>query len=128
MTERYVILFPGDESAWEAASPAERDAVGARHEEFGRRVRERGHTVLGGAALTHSREAKLVRTGADGAVIVSDGPFAETTEQVSGYYDLETDDGDDLRQHVGILAVPEHVRTGMGRVEVRRVEGGEGAS
>ena len=125
MTARYVILFPGDETAWEEASQADRDAVGARHEEFGRLLREHGHTVLGGASLTHSRQARLVRTDAGGRVIVSEGPFAETTEQVTGYYDVETDDLDDLLQLVGIVAGPDHVRAGMGSVEVRRAEAEE---
>ncbi|WP_404385511.1 YciI family protein [Knoellia locipacati] len=121
MSPRYVVLLPGDESAWEQAPQEHRDAVYARHDEFGRQLRANGHTVVGGAELTHSREAKVVRADADGNVLVSDGPFAETAEQLTGYYEVETDDLDDLLQLVGLVAGPDHGRTGMGGVEVRRV-------
>ncbi|MFC7486050.1 YciI family protein [Knoellia sp. CPCC 206453] len=123
--KRYVILLPGDESAWEAATQEHRDAVYARHDEFGQQLRAHGHTVVGGAELTHSREAKLVRADADGKVMVSDGPFAETAEQLTGYYEVETDDLEDLLQLVGLVAGPDHDRAGMGGVEVRRVIGDE---
>ncbi|MDT0212944.1 YciI family protein [Rothia sp. ARF10] len=121
MSHRYVILLPGDERAWEEAPQEHRDAVYARHDEFGRRLRENGHTVVGGAELTHSRETHLVRTDADGNVLVSQGPFAETAEQLTGYYEVETDDLEDLLQLVGLVAGPDHDRAGMGGVEVRRV-------
>ena len=118
---RYVILLPGDETAWEAGTQEHRDAVYARHDEFGRQLRADGHRVVGGAELTHSRAAKLVRADAEGQVVVSDGPFAETVEQLTGYYEVETDDFDDLLQLVGLVAGPDHDRAGMGGVEVRRV-------
>jgi len=125
MTSRYVILLPGDESAWEEASQEHRDAVYARHDEFGKQLRAHGHNVVGGAELTHSREAKVVRADAAGKVVVSDGPFAEVAEQLTGYYEVETDDLDDLLQVVGLVAGPDHDRAGMGGVEVRRVMGDE---
>lgn len=125
MTSRYVILLPGDEAAWEESSQEHRDAVYARHDEFGKQLRANGHTVVGGAELTHSREAKVVRADAAGKVVVSDGPFAEVAEQLTGYYEVETDDLDDLLQVVGLVAGPDHDRAGMGGVEVRRVMGDE---
>lgn len=125
MSPRYVVLLPGDESAWEQAPQEHRDAVYARHDEFGRQLRVNGHTVVGGAELTHSRESKLVRADAEGNVLVTDGPFVETAEQLTGYYEVETDDLDGLLQLVGLVAGPDHGRTGMGAVEVRRVVGDE---
>jgi hypothetical protein len=122
---RYVVLLPGDEAAWEASTQEHRDAVYARHDEFGRQLREHGHTVVGGAELTHSRETMLVRADAQGRVTVTEGPFAETVEQLTGYYEVETDDLDDLLQVVGIVAGPDHDRAGMGGVEVRRIMGEE---
>lgn len=125
MTSRYVILLPGDEAAWEESTQEHRDAVYARHDEFGKQLRANGHTVVGGAELTHSREARVVRADAAGKVVVSDGPFAEVAEQLTGYYEVETDDLDDLLQVVGLVAGPDHDRAGMGGVEVRRVMGDE---
>lgn len=68
----YVVLLPGDESAWEAATPEQQAAVFARHEEFARALAERGHKVSGGAELTHSRTTKRVSKGHEGNVVVSD--------------------------------------------------------
>ena len=118
---RYVVLLPGDEAAWEKSTQEHHDAVYAKHEEFGKQLRAQGHTVVGGAELTHSRETLLVRADAAGTITVTEGPFAETVEQLTGYYEIETDDLDGLLQLVGIVAGPDHDRAGMGGVEVRRI-------
>jgi hypothetical protein len=111
MTE-YAILLPGNEDQWAAASEEERDATYGRHRAFMAALAERGHTVTGGAELTHSKEAKVVR-GALGDVTVTDGPYAETVEQITGFYVVRTDDLDDLLEVCGILA------DGDGALEVR---------
>lgn len=103
----YVVLLPGDESVWEAATPEEQAAVFAQHEEFTRVLAERGHTITGGAELTHSRTTRQVRTDGSGGVVVTEGPYAETVEQLSGFYLVESDDLDDLLQACGILASAE---------------------
>lgn len=117
----YVVLLPGDEAVWENAGEEERSAVYARHGEFSRALEERGHRITGGAELTHSREAKVVRRTASG-ISVTDGPYAETVEQLSGYYVVETDDLDDLLEVCAILA------DGDGAVEVRATVDAEGSA
>lgn len=112
MTE-YVVLLPGDESRWEAASAEERAATYARHAEFSRLLEERGHRVTGGSELTHSRTARVVRRTPDGGHTVTDGPYTEAVEQLSGFYVVESDDLDDLLRVCGVLA------DGDGAVEVR---------
>jgi hypothetical protein len=112
MTE-YVVLLPGDESTWEGAGPEERAAVYSQHEEFARKLAERGHKVTGGAELTHSRTTKQVRVDGAGVITTTDGPYAETVEQLTGFYLVESDDLDDLLQICGLLAGAEGV------VEVR---------
>jgi hypothetical protein len=112
---QYIVLLPGDEAEWEAAPEEHRQATYAQHHEFAKLLEERGHRVTGGAELAHSRETKLLRTSADGTQTVTDGPFAETVEQLTGFYLVETDDLDDLVQVVGMLAGPE------GGVEIRAV-------
>lgn len=63
----------------------EADLVGYR--EFGRRF---GPAILGGEPLEGSAAARTVRAGAgDDPPLVTDGPFAESTEVVGGYYLLE---------------------------------------
>jgi len=98
----YIVLLPGDESIWEKMTQEERNAVFAKHTEFSEALAARGHKVTGGAELPHSREAKVVRRGADGLTI-TDGPYAETVEQLSGFYLVDSDDLDDLLDCCGIL-------------------------
>jgi hypothetical protein len=108
----YAVLLPGDEGYWEAASEEERAATYARHGEFARLLEERGHRITGGAELTHSRTARTVRNDGTGPT-VTDGPYAESVEQLGGFYLVETDDLDDLLEICGLLAGPD------GGVEVR---------
>lgn len=105
----YAVLLPGDEATWESASEEHRSAMYAKHGEFARLLAERGHKVTGGAELTHSRGSRVVR--ANGTV--TDGPYAETVEQLTGFYVVETDDLDGLLEICAVLAGPE------GAIEVR---------
>jgi hypothetical protein len=102
----YAVLLPGDESVWESASEEHRAAMYAKHGEFSRLLEERGHKVTGGAELTHSRGTKLVR-GTGSGITVTDGPYAETVEQLTGFYLVATGDLDDLLQVCGLLAGPD---------------------
>ena len=109
---QYALLLPGAEDRWAAASPEDRAATYAVHEDFMKLLAERGHTMVGGAELAPSTEAKVVRGGLD-AVTVTDGPFAETVEQLTGFYLVRSDDLDDLLRVCGRLAGD------GGQVEVR---------
>jgi hypothetical protein len=109
---QYVVLLPGDERAWASATEEQRSETYAKHGEFARLLGERGHKITGGNELTHSSEAKVVRNG-DGGIVVTDGPYAETVEQLTGFYVVDTDDLDDLLQVVSVLAGVE------GAIEVR---------
>lgn len=100
---QYAVLLPGDESYWESLSPEDRAATYARHEEFSQALEARGHKVVGGAELTHSRTARTIRRSGD-RVTVTDGPYAETVEQLSGFYLVESDDLDDLVEVATILS------------------------
>lgn len=102
MTE-YIVLIPDNEAAWAAKDQAERDRVYGRHQEFAAALAERGHKVTGGAELTPVAQTRVVRRGASGLEI-TEGPYAESAEQLSGFYVVESDDLDDLLQCVGILA------------------------
>ena len=109
----YVVLLPGDESAWEATPEAQKQEMYALHAEFARRLAERGHKVTGGAELAPSREARVLRTSADGEHTVTQGPYAESAEQLTGFYVIDTDDLDDLLACVGRISSAE------GGIEVR---------
>jgi hypothetical protein len=117
MTE-YVVLLPGDESQWAAASAADKEATYAIHGEFAKALEERGHKVTGGSELADSRGAKVLRTDAQGNHTVTDGPYAETVEQLTGFYIVQSDDLDDLIEVCKILG------RGEGAIEIRAAAGG----
>jgi hypothetical protein len=110
MTE-YMLLLPGSDAKWESATPEQRQAVHAAHSQFARLLEERGHKMTGGAALTPSSEARVVHGALDDVTV---GPYAESVEQVSGFYTVATDDLDDLLRICGLLSA-----TGFHDVEVR---------
>jgi hypothetical protein len=122
MSTTYAILLPGDEDHWATVSEQERARVYGEHDRFSRALVERGHTVVGGAELAHSKSARTVRQGSGGATVVTDGPYAETVEQLTGFYLVESDDLDGLVDVCGILAA-----TGD-TVEVRALAASEGSA
>ncbi|MFL6159979.1 MAG: YciI family protein [Marmoricola sp.] len=102
MTE-YAILLPGDETAWENGDAEYRADMYTKHLKFAELLAARGHQVTGGNQLQASAGAHLVK-GALDQVSVTEGPFAETAEQLTGFYTVKTDDLQDLLKVCGILA------------------------
>ena len=101
MTE-YVVLIVGDADRWwSSMSFQERSDGYAEYERFGAELARRGHRVTGGAELHRTDEARRI-PGGGGAP--TDGPYAEITEQVGGFYQVETDDLDDLLECCQIIA------------------------
>src|ERR1700710_117781 len=101
MTE-YLITIPGDEAVWDARTQDDRRAVGEAHRDFVATLTKRGHQVSAGGELTALAEAKVVRRK-DRGTLVTDGPYAEASEQVGGFYLVESDDLDDLLAIIGQL-------------------------
>jgi hypothetical protein len=109
----YVVLIVGDADRWWTTMDVEQRTAGyAEYTRFGEELAKRGHKVVGGAELHATTEGKRIPRGG-GAV--TDGPFAEVTEQVGGFYQVESDDLDDLLDCCQIIA-----SLGDG-IEVRRV-------
>lgn len=112
MTE-YVVLIVGDADRWwTTMDEGQRKAAYAEYNRFSEELVKRGHKITGGAELHRTDEAKRIPPGG-GAV--TEGPFAEVTEQVGGFYQVETDNVDDLLDCCQIIAA-----IGDG-IEVRRV-------
>jgi hypothetical protein len=93
-------------------TPEESDAMGPATESWvaemdGRGVRREG------APLRPVREAVTVRVR-DGELLVSDGPFAETKEQIAGYDVIECADLDEA-----IAVAARHPTARLGTIEVR---------
>ena len=113
----YVVLLPGDEAAWDATPQAQKQAMYAVHAEFAKKLAERGHKVTGGAELAPSSEARVLRTSPDGEQSVTQGPYAETAEQLTGFYVVDSDDLDDLIECCKVLG------KGEGVIEIRPMAG-----
>jgi hypothetical protein len=94
---KYLLLIYGDQAAMEAAranTPPDQQAAEAKvWYEYGDWLREKGW-YLAGEALQPTSTATSVRA-ADGKPIVTDGPFAETKEQLGGYYVLDVANADE---------------------------------
>ena len=111
---RYVVMFPADnEDERAAGTEADRQATFDIDFEFGQLLEARGGAVTGGAGLTHASEARTIKRGPKSTALVTDGPYAETVEQLTGFYVVRSDDLDDLLDLCRILA------DGDGAVEVR---------
>ena len=90
---RYALLICTDETAMAAFTPEQAAASSAAYEAFGKEMAERG-VLQGGERLRPTSDATSVRV-VDGDVVVSDGPFAETKEQMGGFYLVDCKDLDE---------------------------------
>ena len=84
-----VVLLAARETDWHGTTPEERQAIMDAHTAFHKAVADRA-TMLAGEALADTPEGRTLRH-VDGAPIVSEGPFAETAEQIGGFYLIEAD-------------------------------------
>jgi hypothetical protein len=110
MAMKYMLLFWVDEAG--EATAEESAAQLAAVESWVRDMTERGVLVSGGA-LRSAREAKIVHVR-DRELLVSDGPFAETKEQIGGYCVIECADLD-----AALAVAAAHPLARAAQVEVR---------
>jgi hypothetical protein len=89
---RYLLLLYGDEQAAAAKSADEQAAEMDAWWKYTAEIQGSGHYV-GGEALQPIATATTVRL-ANGRPVVADGPFAETKEQLGGYYLIDVPDLD----------------------------------
>jgi hypothetical protein len=128
---RYVCLGYIDQARWESLPDSERNDIADRCFAYDDELRRRGHFV-GGEALQNARNAATLKFR-DGSVTVTDGPFAETKEQLGGILFLEARDLNEaiqlMSRHPGVRIGPFEIRpaddlAGMIRdSEARRAEG-----
>jgi hypothetical protein len=86
----YILLIHADEKSWEAADEQQRRELHAQHGAFMAMLQARG-AARGGAQLASTSSATTLRHHGD-KVGVTDGPFAETAEQLGGFYVVEAAD------------------------------------
>jgi hypothetical protein len=84
---KYLCAIYGDERQWSEATPEQMREVLAAYTAFGEEAGAAG-VILGGEGLEPTSAATTVRVR-NGERVLSDGPFAETKEQLGGFYLLE---------------------------------------
>ncbi len=112
---QYLLLIYDRESDWAAMSEDEKGQMMRDYFAFTESIRQSGH-YLGGNPLQPVATATTVRVR-DGQTMTTDGPFAETREQLGGYYLVEARDLDDA---IGVAARIPGAR--MGSIEVRPIQ------
>jgi hypothetical protein len=114
MSMKYLCLIYDDEKKTAAMSKPEADAFMGEYYAFTEDVRKKGHYVAG-EALHPVSTATTVRVR-NGSLLTTDGPFAETTEQLGGFYLI---DARDLNEAIQVAAKIPSAK--IGSIEVRPV-------
>lgn len=111
---QYLLLIYEDEKVWNTLSEADRGKIYGEYMAFTGEIKKSGHWK-GGNPLQPIHTATTVRVR-DGKVSTTDGPFAETREQLGGYYLVEAKD---LDEATGLAARVPGAK--LGSIEVRPV-------
>ena len=111
---QYLLLIYNAESKWDAQTEAERGKMSQQFGAFTQAIIASGN-FKGGNQLHPTSKATTVRVK-DGKKLVTDGPFAETKEQLGGYYLIEAADLDEATAIAGRIP-----SAGVGSIEVRPI-------
>lgn len=117
---RYLCLAYYDEKKFDALSQTELDAIVSQCPPYDEALRASGHLIASGS-LQSTRTSTTVRP-MSGRVAIVDGPFAETKEQVGGFFIIEARDLEEA-----IRVASQHPAAHLGEqvglgVEVRPIE------
>jgi hypothetical protein len=111
---KYALLIYSDETIWEEMTEGERGEVLGRYMALSEDLKRRGQYVLG-EPLDATPTASTVRVR-EGRTLVTDGPFAETKEQLGGFYVVDVPDLD------AALAIAGRIPSAsVGSIEVRPI-------
>jgi hypothetical protein len=111
---QYMLLIYDDEKIWAKLPEAERGKMFGEYMQFTSEIKKSGHFVAGDA-LQPIHTATTVRVR-EGKSAKTDGPFAETREQLGGYYLIEAKDLDEA------CAIAARIPSSrIGSIEVRPV-------
>jgi len=111
---KYLCLIYEDESKFATTPKPEMDKIMSEYGAFGESIKKSGHHVAG-YQLQTTDTATTVRSR-NGKVSTTDGPFAETKEQLGGFYLIEAKD---LNDAVQVASRIPSVR--LGSIEVRPI-------
>lgn len=111
---RYLLLICSDETQIRAMSEAEGSAVLAEYGRFMEEMGKRG-VLQGGERLQPTATAATIQVR-NGRVLTSDGPFAETKEQLGGYFLVDCKDRDEALEIAAKIPGAK-----LGTIEVRPI-------
>jgi len=111
---KYLLLIYESEAIGAALREAERGKIYQEYMEYTKRIHKNGN-YLAGEALQPVSSATSVRVK-NGKTLTTDGPFAETREQLGGFYMVEAKD---LDEAIALAAAIPAARTGS--IEVRPI-------
>ncbi|WFU74546.1 YciI family protein [Bradyrhizobium sp. CB2312] len=111
---QYLLLIYRNEAELSEMTPADRQAMSAEYGTYTQAIVQSGH-FKAGDGLQPTSTATTVRVR-DGKTMTTDGPFAETREQLGGYYLVEAKD---LDTAIGLAARIPGAREGS--IEIRPV-------
>jgi hypothetical protein len=111
---QYMLLIFDDERVWAGMSEEERGKLYEAYGTFTAELRESG-ALVNADQLQSSGTATLVRVR-DGETLTTDGPFAETKEQLGGYYLIDVESLDEAIEWAA--KIPSAMK---GTIEVRPV-------
>lgn len=111
---KFMLLIYHDEATWDALTESERQEIYREYRELIQELEPKG-TYLVGDELQPTSTARTVRVR-EGKPMITDGPFAETREQLGGFFFIEAADTNEAN---AIAARIPSAR--MGSIEVRPV-------
>jgi hypothetical protein len=111
---QYLLLIYEREADWNAMSDKEKGAIFQEYMAFTQGIMKSGHHRAGDA-LQPVATATTVRVR-NGKTVTTDGPFAETREQLGGYYLIEAKDLDEATSLAARIPTARY-----GSVEVRPI-------
>jgi hypothetical protein len=113
---KYILLIYDDPKVWGSLSEAEQRQIMADYRQLSEDMKASGQ-YLAGSQLAPTAAATSVKVR-NGKRLLTDGPFAETREQLGGYFLIEAKDLDEA------LAIAERVPSArLGTIEVRPLAG-----
>lgn len=112
----YMLMCCINEDRWNSISPPQRDKIMRDYHDLIEQTKQSGHH-RGGGMLSPSMSATSIRSQ-NGKTMITDGPFAETKEQLGGYHLMECENLDEaISIAKRIPTIPEG-----GVVEIRAIQ------
>lgn len=119
---KFVCLGYYDEEQWNRMTSDEQNGFMDHCFEYDAQLQQAGH-VVGGEGLDDAAKTTTVRRK-DGKITVTDGPYAETREQIGGFFVLEAADMAEatrlISDHPGLKAGPFEIRPVVDMTEMIR--------